>query len=46
MIDQVKVNESNKFRLPYLVGHDGVHKELQAAEKGLFYYNILLYILP
>jgi len=34
MIDQVKVNESDKLRLPYLVGHDGVPKELQAAEKG------------
>ena len=35
MIDQVKVDESDKLRLPYLVGHDGVPKELQAAEKGL-----------
>ena len=35
MIDQVKVDKSDKLRLPYLVGHDGVPKELQAAEKGL-----------
>ena len=39
MIDQVKVDESDKLRLPYLVGHDGVPKELQAAEKGLLHLN-------